>query len=135
MGAKTLKSKDDSLLEADYSKPSTIKSLLRNWSGMEAMSLRGDRVATCVLADLREVTGIRVDRFNKDNRSAFDRGWEDGILTYYQFMSIAYTLVLGYSQSDVAYVMGVDQSVVAKNLSRGIKRICSELMWGGSKDG
>ena len=42
-------------------------------------------------------------------------------------MSIAYTLVLGYSQEEVAYVMGVDQSVVSKNINSGIKKIQKEL--------
>ena len=42
-------------------------------------------------------------------------------------MSIAYTLVLGYSQEEVAFVMGVDQSVVSKNINSGIKKIQKEL--------
>lgn len=127
MGATKLKSQNDTLLEVDYSKPSVMKSLLKNWSGIEAMSLRGDRVATCVLVDLKTVTGMDTDKFNKDYRYHFDRGYEDGVLTYYQFMSIAYTLVLGYPQNDIAFVMGVDQSVIAKNINRGINRICKAL--------
>ena len=42
-------------------------------------------------------------------------------------MSIAYTLVLGYSQEEVAWIMGVDQSVVSKTISNGIYRIQREL--------
>ena len=42
-------------------------------------------------------------------------------------MAIAYILVLGYSQEEIAYVMGVDQSVICKNVNSGIKKIQKEL--------
>lgn len=42
-------------------------------------------------------------------------------------MSIAYVLVLGYTQDELAFVMGVDQSVISKNINSGIKRIQREL--------
>ena len=100
---------NDELLRMSYSEPKNIKSLLRNWSGLESLSLKGDTVATCVLVDLKRATGIDPDRFNRHNRSVFDEGYKEGYLSYYQFMSIAYTLVLGYSQEDITYVMGVDQ--------------------------
>ena len=35
--------------------------------------------------------------------------------------------MLGYSQEDIAYVMGVDQSVISKNIRTGIKRIIKVL--------
>ena len=83
--------------------------------------------------DLKRATGIDPDRFNRHNRSVFDEGYKEGYLSYYQFMSIAYTLVLGYSQEDIAYVMGVDQSVISKNIRTGIKRIIKVLE--GKADG
>lgn len=124
---------NDELLRLSYSEPKNIKSLLRNWTGLENMSLKGDTVATCVLVDLKRATGIDPERFNRHNRSVFDAGYKEGALSYYQFMSIAYTLVLGYSQEDIAYVMGVDQSVISKNIRTGIKRIIRVLE--GKKDG
>lgn len=124
---------NDELLRMSYSEPKNIKSLLRNWTGSENMSLKGDTVATCVLVDLKRATGIDPDRFNRHNRSVFDEGYKEGYLSYYQFMSIAYTLVLGYSQEDIAYVMGVDQSVISKNIRTGIKRIIKVLE--GKADG
>ena len=48
-------------------------------------------------------------------------------------MSIAYTLVLGYSQEDIAYVMGVDQSVISKNIRTGVKRIIKVLEGGADE--
>lgn len=114
---------NDELLRMSYSEPKNIKSLLRNWTLLETLSLKGDTVAICILVDLKRVTGIDPKRFNRHNRSVFDEGY----LSYYQFMSIAYTLVLGYSQEDIAYVMGVDQSVISKNIRTGIKRIIKVL--------
>ena len=38
-----------------------------------------------------------------------------------------YVLVLGYTQDELAFVMGVDQSVISKNINSGIKRIQREL--------
>ena len=49
-------------------------------------------------------------------------------------MSLAYTLVLGYSQDDIAYVMGVDQSVISKNIRTGVKRIIKVLEGGAGED-
>lgn len=131
MAAKLRSTTNTGLLDVDYSKSKVVKDLLRNWSGLENMSRRGDRIATCVLADLKRVTGIDIDEYDPKNKEKFNKRYELGILSHYQFMSIAYTLVLGYSQHDIAYVMGTDQSVVAKNIYRGVKRICSELTWGG----
>lgn len=58
---------NDELLRMSYSEPKNIKSLLRNWTGLENMSLKGDTVATCVLVDLKRATGIDPDRFNRHN--------------------------------------------------------------------
>lgn len=118
---------NDELLRMSYSEPKNIKNLLRHWTLLETLSLKGDTVAICILVDLKRATGIDPERFNRHNRSLFDAGYKEGYLSYYQFMSIAYTLVLGYSQEDIAYVMGVDQSVISKNIRTGIKRIIKVL--------
>lgn len=131
MAIKIKNTANTGLLDVDYSKEKVIKDLLRNWSGLESMSLRGDRVATCVLADLKRVTGIDINQYDPKKRELFNLRYNLGVLSHYQYMSIVYTLVLGYSQHEVAYVMGTDQSVVAKNIRRGIKRLCRELTGGG----
>lgn len=131
MAIKIKNTANTGLLDVDYSKEKVIKDLLRNWSGLESMSLRGDRVATCVLADLKRVTGIDINQYDPQKRELFNLRYNLGVLSHYQYMSIVYTLVLGYSQHEVAYVMGTDQSVVAKNIRRGIKRLCRELTGGG----
>lgn len=118
---------NDPLLRMSYKDPRNIKSFLRNWGGLESLSIRGDKVATCILADLKRVTGIDPDTFNKDDRRKFNERYTLGKLTYSQYMSIAYTLVLGYSQTEVAWVMGVDQSVISHLIDNGIKKIQKEL--------
>ena len=118
---------NDCLLRLSYRNSRNIKSFLRQWSGLESLSYRGDKVATCILADLKIVTGIDVEKYDKDDRREFDEGYKKGKLTYHQYMSIAYTLVLGYTQEDIAWMMGVDQSVISKNISSGIIRIQKAL--------
>ncbi len=118
---------NDELLRMSYSEPKNIKNFLRNWAGLESLSLKGDTVATSILVDLKSVTGINPELYDRQNRSVFDEGYQKGKLSYYQFMSIAYTLVLGYSQEDMAYVMGVGQSVISKNIRTGVKRIIKVL--------
>ena len=127
MGAVVRNVVNDQLLMLSYRDPKNIKSFLRNWGGLESLSHKGDTVATCILVDLKAVTGIDLDKYDKNNRRAFNMGYLDGKLSYYQYMAITYTLVLGYSQEDVAYVMGVDQPVVNINIKRGIKKIQREL--------
>lgn len=134
MAVKLKSTTNTGLLDVDYSNPKVIKDLLRNWCGLEDMSRRGDRVATCVLADLKRVTGIDICEYDPKRKDRFNRRYELGVLSHYQYMSIAYTLVLGYSQHDIAYVMGTDQSVIAKNIYRGVNKICDELMGGINKD-
>ena len=122
---------NSTVLQLNYGDPQVIKKLLRNWSGMEALSLKGDRNATCVLIDLQEATGIDLDYYSKDSRELFNSRWNNGVLSYCQYMAISYTLVLGYSQDEIAYMMGVDQSVIARTISRGVKSICRYLVSGG----
>lgn len=118
---------NDQLLRLSYKDPKNIKSFLRNWGGLESLSLKGDTVATCILLDLKTVTGIDIEKYRRLDRTEFNRGYLQGKLSHYQYMSIAYVLVLGYSQEEIAYVMGVDQSVISQNIKRGIKRIQREL--------
>lgn len=118
---------NDQLLRLSYKDPNNIRSLLKNWGGLESLSYKGDTVATCILADLKMVTGIDTELYNRDDRTAFNLGYLRGKLSHYQYMSIAYTLVLGYSQQEVAWIMGVDQSVVSKTISIGIHKIQKEL--------
>ena len=96
---------NDQLLMLSYKDPKNIRHFLRNWGGLESLSLRGDRVATCILADLKIVTGIDPEKYNRADKSEFNKGYLAGKLSHYQYMSIAYTLVLGYSQEEIAYVM------------------------------
>lgn len=118
---------NNTLLNLSYKDPKTIKFFLRNWGGLESLSFRGDTVATSILIDLKLVTGIDLETYRNVNRVEFNRGYLNGKLSQYQYMSIAYALVLGYPQEAVAYVMGVDQSVISKNINSGIKKIQKEL--------
>jgi hypothetical protein len=118
---------NEHLLRLSYRDAKNIKNFLRSWGGLESLSLRGDKVATCILADLKSVTGIDPEKYDRLDKTAFNLGYKDGKLSHYQYMSIAYTLVLGYSQAELAWVMGVDQSVVSKNINSGIKKIQKEL--------
>jgi hypothetical protein len=118
---------NDSLLRVSYKDSKNIKFFLKNWGWLESLSLKGDTVATSILADLKVVTGIDIEKFDRFDRQEFNEGYKKGKLSHYQYMSIAYTLVLGYSQQEVAWVMDVDQSVVSKNINNGISRIQREL--------
>ena len=115
------------VLELDYGNPQIIKKLLRNWSGMEALSLKGDRNATCVLIDLQEATGIDPNGFDKSNiyKSIGNRNKE--VLTVSQFIAIFFVLVLGYSQPEVAFIFGITQQAVGKSITSGAKRISQYL--------
>lgn len=114
---------NDPLLRMSYKDPKNIKKFLRNWGGLESLSRKGDTVATCILADLKTVTGIDVDKYDREDKTEFNQCYLKGKLSHYQYMSIAYTLVLGYSQQEIAFVMNVDQSVISKNINNGIKSI------------
>ena len=127
MGAIVRNTVNDQLLRMSYKDAKNIRNLLRNWGGLESLSRKGDTVAICILVDFKLVTGIDIAKFNRNNRDEFNKGYLNGKLSHYQYMSIAYTLVLGYSQQEVAYVMGVDQSVVSKNVNNGIRKMQVEL--------
>lgn len=126
MGA-TRNSGSEQLLNMSYSDPKNIKNFLRNWGNLEQLSSRGDTVALSILLDLKMVTGIDLSVYDRLNRTRFNSMYKNGCLSYKQFMSLVYTLVLGYSQDDIAYVMGVDRSVISLNASEGIKRIIRAL--------
>ena len=119
---------NDQLLRLSYEEEKNIKNFLRNWGGLESLSRKGDTVAICILVDLKAVTGIDPEKYDRHNRDEFNRGYLNGKLSHYQYMSIAYTLVLGYSQQEVAYVMNVDQSVISKTINNGIRKIQKELL-------
>ena len=116
-----------SVLQLDYGDPNVIKSLLKNWSGMEALSLKGDRNATCVLVDLQEATGIDPNGFDKSNiyKSIGNRNKE--VLTVSQFIAIFFVLVLGYSQPEVEYIFGVSHQSISNSIKSGSKRISEYL--------
>lgn len=118
---------NDQLLRLSYKDPKNIKRFLRNWGGLEGLSEKGDTVATCILTDLKTVTAIDMDKYHKSDRAEFNKAYRKGKLSHYQYMSIAYVLVLGYTQDELAFVMGVDRSVISKNIDSGVKKIQREL--------
>ena len=118
---------NSSVLQLDYGDPNVIKKLLRNWSGMEALSLRGDRNATCVLVDLQEATGIDLGVFQKEYFDLFISKRNKQVLTEAQFIAISFVLVLGYSQPEVAYIFGISQQAVGKSISSGAWKISQYL--------
>lgn len=56
---------NDQLLRLSYKDPKNIKKFLRSWGGLESLSLKGDTVATCILCDLKIVTGIDIDKYKR----------------------------------------------------------------------
>lgn len=115
------------LLRMSYKEKRTIRYFLRGWGALESLCYKGDTVAICILADLKRVTGIDLDEYNNKSRKKFNEGYKRGKLSQYQYMAVAYCLVLGYSQEELAFVMGVDQSVISRNINSGIKAIQKEL--------
>lgn len=112
-----------SLLRVSYRDKKQLKKLLRMWHTLEDLGDRGDTVATCILIDLQRVTGIDMNIYRNHTRGAFNACYKSGVLSLAQFMAIAYTLVLGYSQEEMAWVMGVDQSVISRNVERGLEQM------------
>lgn len=112
-----------SLLRMKYRDKRQLKTLLRMWSTLEELGEKGDTVALCILIDLKSVTGIDLELYNRKDRKAFNLCYENGVLSQYQYMAIAYTLVLGYTQEELAYVMDVDQSVISRNINSGLKQM------------
>lgn len=115
------------LLRMSYKEKRTIRYFLRGWGALESLCYKGDTVAICILADLKRVTGIDLDEYSNKSRKKFNEGYKRGKLSQYQYMAVAYCLVLGYSQEELAFVMGVDQSVISRNINSGIKAIQKEL--------
>lgn len=118
---------NDELLRMSYSDPKNIKHFLRNWGGLESLSLKGDTVATCILLDLKTVTGIDIDKWDRDHKEDFLSGYEEGCLSKLQYISIACVLVLGYGVQDVAYMYNVSHQMISKSINAGIKRIQKKL--------
>ena len=111
------------LLRVSYRDKKQLKRLLRMWSTLDNLGDKGDAVAICILVDLKRVTGIDMDLYSRKNRNAFNEGYKSGVLSFSQFMAITYTLVLGYTQEEIAWVMGVDQSVISRNINSGLKQM------------
>lgn len=118
---------NEQLLRMSYRDPDNIKSFLRNWAGLERLCDKGDSVALCILADLKVVTGIDLEAYKPNRRMAFNKRYMRGKLSFNQYMCITYNLVLGYSQSEVAFVLNVERSVVSRHIKNGIKTIQREL--------
>ena len=112
-----------SLLRASYRDEKQLKRLLRMWGTLDDLGGKGDAVAICILIDLQRVTGIDMALYYKGDRRAFNARYKNGVLSLAQFMAITYTLVLGYTQEELAWVMGVDQSVISRNINSGIKQM------------
>ena len=112
-----------SLLRTKYRDKQQLKRLLRMWSTLDKLGHMGDEVATCVLIDLKRVTGINPNLYSRESRGEFNAGYKNGVLSFTQFVAIAYTLVLGYTQEEIAYAMGVDQSVISRNINSGLKQM------------
>lgn len=94
MGAIVRNVVNDQLLRLSYKDPKNIKRFLRNWGGLEGLSEKGDTVATCILTDLKTVAAIDLDKYHKSDRAEFNKAYRKGKLSHYQYMSIAYVLVL-----------------------------------------
>ena len=112
-----------SLLSVSYKNKKQLRRLLRAWRALDELGDNGDTVAICILIDLQRVTGIDMELYYKQDRRAFNEGYKKGVLSFSQFMAIAYTLVLGYTQEEIAWVMGVDQSVISRNINNGLIRM------------
>lgn len=112
-----------SLLRVSYKDKKQLKRLLRMWGTLDELGDKGDAVAICILIDLKRVTGIDMDLYSRKTRNAFNEGYKNGVLSFPQFMAITYTLVLGYTQEEIAWVMGVDQSVISRNINSGLKQM------------
>ena len=127
MGAVHIKTVNDRLLNLDYSDPEIIKSLIKNWSMMERLAAKGDTVAPCILMDLERAMGVNLSDVAEDkHRGILIRG-EGSVLTEPQFISVVYVLGLGYSQDEIAFVLGCTKKVVNVHIARGVKRIIAFL--------
>jgi hypothetical protein len=125
---------NDYLLDIEYSKPKVIKDLLHNWKGLERLSLKGDRVATCVLVDLKIALGFDVIAVDRKHYIKMPEYRNKEVLTYNQWVSVVFVLVLGYTQPEVAHIFGIAQQGISRNISTGVKRIAKYLSKGVEKD-
>lgn len=116
-----------SLLRVSYRDKNQLKRLLRMWGTLEELGAMGDAVALCIVVDLKRVTGIDLELYIKKNKRAFNEGYKKGVLSFSQFVAIAYTIVLGYTQEEIAWAMGVDQSVISRNINSGIRKMQTGL--------
>lgn len=112
-----------SLLRVSYKDKKQLKRLLKMWGTLMELGEEGDTTATCILLDLKGVTGIDIDLYRRGAKKAFNEGYKNGVLSFPQFMAVAYTLVLGYTQEEVAWMMGVDQSVISRNVDSGLRQM------------
>lgn len=134
MAVKLRHNTNDYLLDIEYSKPKVIKDLLHNWKGLERLSLKGDRVATCVLVDLKRALGFDVIAVDRKHYIKMPDYRNKEVLTYNQWVSVVFVLVLGYTQPEVAHIFGIAQQGISRNISTGVKRIAKYLSKGVEKD-
>lgn len=134
MAVKLRHNTNDYLLDIEYSKPKVIKDLLHNWKGLERLSLKGDRVATCVLVDLKRALGFDVIAVDRKHYIKMPDYRNKEVLTYNQWVSVVFVLVLGFTQPEVAYIFGIAQQGISRNISTGVKRIAKYLSKGVEKD-
>lgn len=123
MGAPVRDIVNDPLLRMSYKDKENIKHFLRNWGALESLCYKGDSVAICILADLKIVTGIDPENYRREDRREFNLGYKNGKLSQYQYLAIAYCLVLGYSQEEVAYVMGCSHQFISDCIDSGLNRV------------
>ena len=121
-----VKTTNENLLNIDYSDPNIIKSLIKNWSMVERLAQKGDPVAPCILADLEKAIGVNISEMGRCKYS-FSKVSNSEVLTDLQFICIVYVLGMGYSQEDIAYVLGCTKKVVNLHIVRGLRRICVYL--------
>ena len=134
MAIKLRNNANDNLLQIDYGKPKAIKDLLHNWKALEKLSLKGDRVATCILVDFKRALGFDVVGVDKKYYVQMPEYRNKEVLTYNQWVSVVFVLVLGYTQPEVAHIFGIAQQGISRNISTGVKRISKYLCEGVESD-
>ena len=126
MGAVYVKTTDERLLNMDYSDPEIIKSLIRNWSMIERLAQKGNPVAPCILVDLEKALGVNISEMGVDKHK-FELNRDSDVLTDLQFICVVYVLGMGYSQDEIAFVLGCTKKVVNLHIARGLRKICIYL--------
>lgn len=126
MGAVYVRTTDEGLLNIDYSDPEIIKSLIRNWSMIERLARKGNPVAPCILVDLEKALGVNISEMGKGKYN-FENNRASKVLTDLQFICVVYVLGMGYSQDEMAYVLGCTKKVVNLHIARGLRKICIYL--------